>query len=171
MLIAPQCNHTTVIHYKKIVFLYSFFFFFNPLKVCHTKIDRIWSMGVCPLNSVVCRRMATKLPRKLRFRGIPNAFLYPKLKHTCQPSRSRRDSPGLETETRRPARPPKKADSSRFVPINAPKHDFKPNFCLFSLFFSRNSSFFCVFWPFGLLAFPHVPVRGKQLSKQKICIY
>ena len=72
--------------------------------------------------------------------------------HTCQPSRSRRDSPGLETETRRPARRPKKADSSRFVPINAPKHDFKPNFCLFSLFFSRNSSFFCVFWPFLMYA-------------------
>ena len=33
------------------------------------------SMGACPLNSVVCRRMATKLPRKL-----PNAFLYAKLK-------------------------------------------------------------------------------------------
>ena len=33
------------------------------------------SMGVCPLNSVVCPRMATKLPRKL-----PNAFLYVKLK-------------------------------------------------------------------------------------------
>ena len=47
----------------------------NPLKVCHTKIDRIRSMGVCPLNSVVCRRMATKLPMKL-----PNAFLYTKLK-------------------------------------------------------------------------------------------
>ena len=76
------------------------------------------------------------------------------LKHTCQPSRSRRDSPGLETETRRPARRPKKADSSRFVPINAPKHDFKPNFCLFSLFFSRNSSFFCAFWPF--LMYPSV---------------
>ena len=30
------------------------------------------------------------------------------LEHTCQPSRSRRDSPGLETETRRPARRPKK---------------------------------------------------------------
>ena len=48
---------------------------FNPLKVCHTKIDRMRSMGVCPLNSVVFRRMATKLPRKL-----PNAFLYAKLK-------------------------------------------------------------------------------------------
>ena len=47
----------------------------NPLKVCHTKVDRMRSMGVCPLNSVVCRRMATKLPRKL-----PNAFLYAKLK-------------------------------------------------------------------------------------------
>ena len=46
-----------------------------PLKVCHTKIDRVRSMGVCPLNSVVCRRMATKLPMKL-----PNAFLYTKLK-------------------------------------------------------------------------------------------
>ena len=43
--------------------------------------------------------------------------------HTCQPSRSRRDSPDLKTETRRPARRPKKADSSRFVPTNAPKHD------------------------------------------------
>ena len=40
--------------------------------------------------------------------------------HTCQPSRSGRDSPDLETETRRPARRPKKTDSSRFVPINAP---------------------------------------------------
>ena len=48
---------------------------FNPLKVCHTKIDRMRSMGVSPLNSVVCRRMATKLPRKL-----PNAFLYAKVK-------------------------------------------------------------------------------------------
>ena len=48
---------------------------FNPLKVCHTKLDRMRSMGICPLNSVVCRRMATKLPRKL-----PNAFLYAKLK-------------------------------------------------------------------------------------------
>ena len=47
----------------------------NPLKVCHTKIDRMRSMDVCPLNSVVCRRMATKLPRKL-----PNASLYTKLK-------------------------------------------------------------------------------------------
>ena len=84
--------------------------------------------------------------------------------HTCQPSRSRRDSPDLETETRRPARRHKKADSSRFFPINAQKHDFKPAFCLFSLFFSRNSSFFC------LLAFSHVPVRDRQLSNQKICI-
>ena len=58
--------------------------------------------------------------------------------HTCQPSRSRRDSPDLETETRRPARRPKKADSSRFVPINVHKHDLKPAFCLFSLFSSRN---------------------------------
>ena len=48
---------------------------FNPLKVCHTKIDRMRSMGVCRLNSVVCCRMATKLPRKL-----PNAFLYAKMK-------------------------------------------------------------------------------------------
>ena len=32
-------------------------------------------MGVCPLNSVVCRRITTKLPMKL-----PNAFLYTKLK-------------------------------------------------------------------------------------------
>ena len=39
--------------------------------------------------------------------------------HTCQPSRSRRDSPVLETEARHPARLPKRADSSRFVPINA----------------------------------------------------
>ena len=73
---------------------------------------------------------------------------------SCQPSRSRRDSPDLETETRRPARRPKKADSSRFVPINAQKHDFKLAFCLFSLFFSRKSSFFCVFLPF--LVYPSV---------------
>ena len=33
------------------------------------------SIGVCPLNFVVCRRMATKLPRNL-----PNAFLHTKLK-------------------------------------------------------------------------------------------
>ena len=50
----------------------------NPLKVCHTKIDRMRSMGVTPLNFVVCRRMATKLPMKL-----PNAFLYAKLKSFC----------------------------------------------------------------------------------------
>ena len=40
---------------------------------------------------------------------------------------------------------------SRFVPIcpdQRPKHGFKPALCLFSLFFSRNSSFFGVFWPF-----------------------
>ena len=37
---------------------------------------------------------------------------------------------------------------SRFVPINAQKHDFKPAFCLFFLFFNQDSSFFCVFWPF-----------------------
>ena len=49
-----------------------------------------------------------------------------------------------------PADDPKKADLFRFVPINTPKHDFKPAFCLFSLFFSRNSSFFCFFWPFLL---------------------
>ena len=47
----------------------------NPLKVCHTKIDRMRSMSVCPLKSVVCRRMETKFPRKL-----PNVFLYAKLK-------------------------------------------------------------------------------------------
>ena len=35
-------------------------------------------MSVCALNSVVCRRMATKLPRKL-----PNAFLCAKLKSFC----------------------------------------------------------------------------------------
>ena len=58
--------------WKRLLLLY---LTFNPLKVCHTKIDRMRSMGFCPLNSVVCRRMATKLPRKL-----PNAFLYSKLK-------------------------------------------------------------------------------------------
>ena len=47
----------------------------NPLKVCHTKIDRMRSMDVCPLNFAVCRSMATKHPMKL-----PNAFLYTKLK-------------------------------------------------------------------------------------------
>ena len=41
---------------------------FNPLKVCHSKIDRMRSMGVCPLNFVVCRRMATKLPRNFPMR-------------------------------------------------------------------------------------------------------
>ena len=56
--------------------------------------------------------------------------------------------PISETKTRRPARRPKKADSSRFVPIDAQKHDLKPAFCLFSLFFSWNSSFFCVFLAF-----------------------
>ena len=40
------------------------------------------------------------------------------LPHTCQPSRSRRDSSDLETKTRRPARQPKKADSSRSTPKN-----------------------------------------------------
>ena len=30
-------------------------------------MDRIRSMGVSPLNSVVCRRMATKLPMKLPY--------------------------------------------------------------------------------------------------------
>ena len=49
-------------------------------------------------------------------------------RHTCQPSRSRRDSPDLETETRRPARRPKKADSSRFVPINAQNTVLNPLF-------------------------------------------
>ena len=44
------------------------------------KIDRMRSMGVCPLNFVVCRRMATKLPMKLK---LPNAFLYAKLKSFC----------------------------------------------------------------------------------------
>ena len=50
----------------------------SPLKVCLTKIDRLWSMGVFPLNFVVCRRMATKLPSKL-----PNWFIYTKLKSFC----------------------------------------------------------------------------------------
>ena len=67
--------------------------------------------------------------------------------HTCQPSRSVGTVPIL-----RPipdVRPT--TQKSRFVPFcpdERPKHDFKPAFCLFSLFFSRNSSFFCVFWPF-----------------------
>ena len=86
--------------------------------------------------------------------------------HTCQPSRSRRDSPDLETKTRRPARRPKKPDSSRFIPNNAQKHELKPAFCLFSLFFSRNSSFFCFFWLF----FMYPSVAGSDPNK-KICIY
>ena len=70
-------------------------------------------------------------------------------KHTCQPSRSHRDSPDLKTETRRPTRRPKKPirpDLSQPTPKN---HDFKPAFCLFSLFFGRNSSLFCVLWLFS----------------------
>ena len=84
--------------------------------------------------------------------------------HTCQPPRSRRDSPDLETETRRPARRPPKTDLSRFVPINAPKHDFKPAFCLFCLFFSWNLSFFCVFWPFFMYPF----VVGRYPNKKSV---
>ena len=99
----------------------------------------------------------------VRIKFINGCFSY---SYTCQPFWSRRDSPDLETETRRPARRPKKADSSRFIPINAPKHDFKPAFCLFSLFFSRNSSFFCVFWPF--LMYPSVV---DSYPNKKICIY
>ena len=63
---------------------------------------------------------------------------------------------------------PKKADSSRFVPINAQKHDFNPAFCLFLLFFSQNSSFFFVFWPFFM--YPSVvgsyPIQTKNLYTQ-----
>ena len=58
---------------------------------------------------------------------------------------------------------------SHFVsicPDQCPKHDFKPAFCLFSLFFSRNSSFFCVIWPF----FMYLSVAGSYPNK-KICIY
>ena len=84
----------------------------------------------------------------------------------CQPSQSRRDSRDLETETRRPARRPKKADPSRFVPINGQKHDFKPAFCLFPLFFSRNSSFFRVFWPF----FMYPSVVGSYPNKKSVYI-
>ena len=83
--------------------------------------------------------------------------------HTYRPSRSRRDSPSLETETWRPARRPQK---NRFVPINAQKQDFKPAFCLFSLFFSWNSSFFCVFWPF----FMYPSVAGRYPNKKSVYI-
>ena len=41
-----------------------------------------------------------------------------KIEHTCQPSRSRRDSPDLEIKTRRPARRPKKADFSKLSTQN-----------------------------------------------------
>ena len=59
---------------------------------------------------------------------------------------------GDRNPTSRPTTP--KSRFIPFCPINAQKHDFKPAFCLFSLFFSRNSSFFCVFWPF--LMYPSV---------------
>ena len=69
-------------------------------------------------------------------------------------------------EDRNPTSRPttQKADSSRFVPINAPKHDFKPAFCLFSLFFSQNSSFFCVFWPF----FMYPSAVGRYPNKKSV---
>ena len=85
----------------------------------------------------------------------------PHKEHTCQLSRSRRDSPDLETETRRPARLPKKADSPRFVPINAQKHDFKPAFAC-SLCYSLR--FFCVFWPF----FMYPSVAGDFPNKKSV---
>ena len=88
--------------------------------------------------------------------------------HTCQPSRSRRDSPALETKTRRPARRPKKADSSRFVPINAQNHDFKPAFAC-SLCSSVGIQVSSVFWPF----FIHPSVAGSFVRSYLygICAY
>ena len=85
--------------------------------------------------------------------------------HTCQPSRSRRDSPDLETETRRSARRPKKADSSRFVPINAQKHDFKPAFACSlcsSLGIQGSSVSFCLF---------SCTRPWQAVFQTKICIY
>ena len=85
--------------------------------------------------------------------------------HTCQPSRSRRDSPDLETETRRPARRLKKKpirpDLSRSTPKNTILNPLLP-----VLFVLQSEFKFLLF----LLAVFHVPVCGRQLSKQKICI-
>ena len=58
---------------------------------------------------------------------------------------------------------------NRIVPIcpdQRPKHDFKPAFCLFSLFFSRNSSLFGVFWPF----FMYPSVVGRYPHKKSVYI-
>ena len=88
--------------------------------------------------------------------------------HTCQPSRSRRDSPALETKTRRPARRPKKADSSRFVPINAQNHDFKPAFAC-SLCSSVGIQVSSVFWPF--LMHPSVAGSFVRSYLYGICAY
>ena len=46
----------------------------------------------------------------------------------CQPSRRGRDGPDSETQTRRPARRPQKADLSRFVPTNNQNAIFNPLF-------------------------------------------
>ena len=73
-------------------------------------------------------------------------------------------SSGQSRPTTPPPPPKKKTDSSRFVPINAQTHDFKPAFCLFSLFFGWNSSFFCVFWPF----FMYPSVLGRYPNKKTV---
>ena len=61
----------------------------------------------------------------LSAKGVPvvqkrrkSRSIFKRIGHTCQPSQSRRDSPDLETETRRPAQRPKKTDLSRSTPKN-----------------------------------------------------
>ena len=62
-------------------------------------------------------------------------------------------------DPKKPIRP----DLSRSTPK---KHDFKPAFCLFSLFFSWNATFFCVFWPF----FMYPSVVGRYPNKKSVYI-
>ena len=69
---------------------------------------------------------------------------------------------GDRNPTSRPTTP-----KSRFVPIvpmNAQKHGFISAFCLFSLFFSRNSSLFGVLWPF----FMYPSVAGSYPNKKSL---
>ena len=61
---------------------------------------------------------------------------------------------------------PKKPIRPDFSRSTSKKHDFKPAFCLFSLFFSWNSSFFCVFWPF----FMYPSVVGRYPNKKSVYI-
>ena len=83
--------------------------------------------------------------------------------HTCQPSPSRRDSPKADVPPDDPKSRFRRPDLSRSMPKT---RFFKPDFCLFSLLFSRNSSFFCVFWPF----FMYPSVADSYPNKISACI-